>query len=162
MKTLICIIENHPANKSTFGSILSKQTGIPLFDLKQYLTKYANAPGGTGEQKALDELEADMSIKETAILDHTGTTTALKVSQNFDRKIIFFSQGQNNSLAYRCFKESKHEPGIKSSAKKGNYTGLPKYMADNIKKMKPDLVIGEWHGSVEYLVGRIEQQLRQK
>jgi len=161
MKTLICIIENYPANKSTFGSVLSKQTGIAIFDLKQYIAKYANAPGGTGEQKALDELVANMSLKEAAILDHTGTTTALKVSQNFDRKIIFLSQGQNNSLAYRCFKESKHEFGIRSSAK-ANYTGLPKHMAANIKKINPVFVLGEWHGSVEYLVGRIEQQLRQK
>jgi len=162
MKTLIAIIENYPANKSTFGSVLSKQTGIAIFDLKQYLAKYANAPGGTGEQKALDELVADMSLKETVILDRTGTTTALKVSQNFDRKIIFLSQGQNNSLAYRCFKESKHEPGIKSSAKKANYTGMPKHMAENVKKMKPYFVIGECMGTAEYLVGKIEQQLRQK
>ena len=94
MRTLISVIENSPGEKSSFGSALSKKTGIPVYDLSIYNAKY-----GTNS-KAWTMMLIDIGLKETVILNNANQSDALKLSKSFGITIVFLPTGENNKLTH--------------------------------------------------------------
>ena len=165
MKTLVAIIENYPYTKTTFGAVLSKASGIPLFDVDKYLTKHTATRYGplVSLRNAWEDLLNDIGKHERAIVENmpTGTITE-KVYGLFGHKIIVLSEGVHNlKLGQRLNVIIDHgHPNISGKAiDTDKFTFLVKMRADDIKKMKPTFIYPLSSGSVDYSVDRVMKEV---
>jgi len=140
MKTLISIIENSPGTKTTFGSDLSKKTGIPVFDLSTYRAKY-----GPEEAKVWANLLNDVGMSQNVILDNANAQDALTYSQKskFDKKIVFLPHSQSNILTFGWLGEISKTLKFRTWHSNTNCPMEIQKKANFINEMGPDNILLE-------------------
>lgn len=153
MKTLISIIENSPGEKSSFGTALSKKTGIPVYDLSTYNAKY-----GTNS-KAWSMMLTEIGLKETVIFNNANQSDALKLSKSFGKTIVFLPMGENNKLTHRWIGViSRGSTSLKSPIVTPESV---KINAEIINQINPVLILSEDYLHREnYWIWRITESLK--
>ena len=159
--TLISIVRSSPESKSKFGTLFSNWSGIPVFDLDKYKSKYTSS-GSIGEQKALNELISDISKQKIAILDNSNPAEALKVSAGFADKAVVFSHSKDDRLTHNYLGKLSPNIGINNLSSNTTYTTQVKINAETINKMNPKFVLAEY-GCVasENIMAQLENKLIQ-
>ena len=153
MKTLIAIIGNNPGEKSTFGSSLSKKTGIPVFDSGMYNAKY----GANTKVWLLSNME----LKTNVILDNSNAPEVLKLSKSFGRTIVFLPMGENNKLTFGWLGQISKKPMGKTWVSNRTCPDDIKNKAESINEINSDLVLYEDLPDREnHLIWRITEALK--
>ncbi|MEI6138268.1 MAG: hypothetical protein WCP85_03340 [Mariniphaga sp.] len=156
-KTIIAVVENDIPTETTFGAMLSKETGIPAFDIKSYYAKFGYpASGEKGKTQSWNNLLSDVRKQQNAILSNTDATElSLQTYQGFERKIVVFTTGDLNGLT---FMELSHiaKNGIDPSEKKS--IGLRSVArAEILARTKPDHIFNTWSKSPKEIAGNISK-----
>lgn len=145
-KTLISIVRSSPESKSKFGTQFSNWSGIAVFDLDKYKSKYASS-GSIGEQKALYKLIYDISKQKIAILDNCNAAEALKASDGFADIAVLLSHSKDDRLTHNYIGKSIPNIGAIGLSNNTIYPEQVKINAETICKMNPKFVMAEY-GSV--------------
>lgn len=157
LKTIIAVVENDPATETTLGAKLSKETGIPAFDIKSYYTKFGYpASGDKGKQQAWTNLLSDIGKQQNVILSNTSPSKlSLKAYQGFEQKIVVFTSGDLNGQTYL---ELSHlvKNGDDPSEKKTS--GLRwAARAELLATVKPNHIFNTWSMGPKEIAGKISK-----
>lgn len=143
MKTLISIVRSSTESKSKFGTQFSNWSGIPVYDLDKYKSKYTSS-GSIGAQKALSELICDISKQKIAILDNCNAAEALNVSEGFTDKAVLLSHSKDDRLTHNYIGKLLPNIGAHGLSNNTTYPEQVKINATNIAKMTPKFVLAEY------------------
>ncbi|GEM_PF-5118800 len=119
MRTLISIIENTPLPEANVAITVSKKTGYPVFDIKNYRSKIKDqgSPEAT-DRAAWNMLTSDIKKTNVAIIENmVPSEDAIKAIQGFDRRVILFTKGTLNEETFHhllCLNAAAKPPVFKN------------------------------------------------